>query len=426
MVELIKQIFTLDKITKIIVATPSNSAANLFTTALIDSGMFKNPFDFIRLVSNVQVEKGLVPDYLKRYCATVSVNSKSTTGETWENSEMRKNITKDDIMANRICISTLSCFGSLMQMKIPDDHFSHVIIDEAGQSTEPESLIPISLLAQHKGQVILAGDPLQLGPCSNSRYVKNFKLDLSLLERLLDTNKCYAQNSKRQFNPLFVTQLKINYRSLPSILKVYNDLFYNSELECAINNKSSSEAEMFNILVGIENLFPKTINRSCGMFFVDVVKGKNRRVPDSCSWYNEEEMNSIISFLSKLNAVGIDFKDIGIITPYALQVKKFKHKISIALPETDLKVGTVEEFQGEERHIILVSTVRTDEIYFQNDAKFSLGFLQCKKRMNVAISRAKSMLVVFGKAECLKKDEKWTKLINYAQENGTFVIDDRT
>lgn len=144
------------------------------------------------------------------------------------------------------------------------------------------------------------------------------------------------------------------------------------------------------------------------------------------SWYNDEEMNSIISFLSKLNVVGIDFKDIGIITPYALQVKKFKHKISVALPGTDLKIGTVEEFQGEERLIILVSTVRTDERHFNSDAKYSLGFLQCKKRMNVAISRAKSMLVVFGKAECLKKDEKWTKLITYTQENGTFVTDDRT
>lgn len=243
--------------------------------------MFKNSLDFIRLVSNIQVEKCLIPDYLKRHCATVSINSNPAPGEKWENSEVRKNMTKIDIMDYRICISTLSCFGNLMQMNFPDDHFSHVIIDEAGQSTEAESLIPISLLAQHKGQVVLAGDPLQLGPCSNSRYVKSLKLDYSLLERLLDTNECYAQNSEKQYDPHFVTQLKINYRSLPSILKVYNDLFYNSELEGAVNSKNSSEAEMFSILVGIDNLFPKTISRSCGTFFVDVVKGKNRRVPDS-------------------------------------------------------------------------------------------------------------------------------------------------
>lgn len=94
--------------------------------------------------------------------------------------------------------------------------------------------------------------------------------------------------------------------------------------------------------------------------------------------------------------------------------------------EADLKVGTVEEFQGQERSIILVSTVRTDEKHFTNDAKFGLGFLQCAKRMNVVISRAQSMLVVFGKGEILRKDERWAKLISYTEENGTFVTDDRT
>jgi RNA helicase armi len=107
-------------------------------------------------------------------------------------------------------------------------------------------------------------------------------------------------------------------------------------------------------------------------------------------------------------------------------VKRFKHKISVALPDTDLKVGTVKEFQGQEKFIIFVSTVRTDEKHFNSDAKFGLGFLQCEKRMNVAISRAQSMLVVFGKAEVLRKDERWAKLIAYTEENATFVTDDRT
>lgn len=107
-------------------------------------------------------------------------------------------------------------------------------------------------------------------------------------------------------------------------------------------------------------------------------------------------------------------------------MKKFRQKISTALPDTDLKVGTVEEFQGEERLIILVSTVRTDERHFSTDAKFGLGFLQCDKRMNVAISRAQAMLVVFGKGKVIKNDEKWGKLIAYTEEHETFIIDDRT
>lgn len=317
-IELIKQIFTLDPTTNIIVATPSNSAANLFTTALIASEMFRNPLDFVRLVSNNQVEKNLIPDYLQRYCATVSIatenNRRKKELHVIEASELRKNLTKFEVMNYRICIATVSCFGSLMQMKFSEDHFSHVIIDEAGQSTETETLIPISLLTKFKGQVILAGDPLQLGPISHSRYVKSLSLDASLLERLLTTNSCYAQNADSEYDPRFVTKLKINYRSLPSVLKVYNDLFYNGELHGAVNDETSSEAEMLSMILDNEIVFPEATGQSCGVFFVDVKKGRNSRVIDSCSWFNDGEISAIISFLSKMSMMGIEFKNIGVVS----------------------------------------------------------------------------------------------------------------
>lgn len=314
-IELIKQIFHHDKSTKIIVATPSNSAANFFTSALKDFEELKSN-QFIRLVSNNQVEKNLIPDDLLKHCATVSIsaNSRHKRSETVETNTagLKKNFTKDDIERCHICIATLSCFGGLMQMEFPENHFSHVIIDEAGQSTEAETLIPISLLSKDKGQVILAGDPLQLGPISNSRFVKRLNLDTSFLERLLTINSCYAQNTAKEYDPRFVTKLKINYRSLPSVLKVYNELFYNSEL--LSKDDTSSEAELLSIILDIENIFPMKTGQSCGVFFVDVVKGKNRRVPDSCSWYNEEEMNSIISFLCKMKMTGIKFEQIGVVS----------------------------------------------------------------------------------------------------------------
>jgi RNA helicase armi len=109
------------------------------------------------------------------------------------------------------------------------------------------------------------------------------------------------------------------------------------------------------------------------------------------------------------------------ITPYALQVKHIRRIFDSALPEGAPKVGTVEEFQGQERQIILISTVRTNEAYINSDIFFGLGFLKCEKRMNVAISRARALLVVFGKESVLGQDSNWNHLIQYTKNNGTYV-----
>jgi hypothetical protein len=126
-IELTKQVFTLDPTSNFIIAT-------LFTSALVSSGMFKNPLDFVRFVSNNQVEKNLIPDDLQRYCATVSIatDSNRRKNPTYEIEGMglRKNLTKFEIMGYQIYIATLSCFGTLLQMKFPDDHFSHQLVSQ--------------------------------------------------------------------------------------------------------------------------------------------------------------------------------------------------------------------------------------------------------------------------------------------------------
>ena len=113
------------------------------------------------------------------------------------------------------------------------------------------------------------------------------------------------------------------------------------------------------------------------------------------------------------------------ITPYALQVKHIRQIFESAMPNCGVKVGTVEEFQGQERQIILVSTVRTNCQYINSDIHFSLGFLKCEKRMNVAISRARALLVVFGKESILGQDPHWNYLIQYTKNMGTYVLDSK-
>lgn len=425
--ETILQIFTHVESSKIIVATPSNSAANLITDMLLDSGALnlRNP-PFLRIMSNNQVEKDLIPEHLRRFCGTVNVASETSKRreEPMRNEcGILLNCSKSFIQDYQIIIGTLNCLGSLMEMDLRG-FYSHVIIDEAAQSIEPEAIIPLTLLNKRRGQCVLSGDIKQLGPILISRLGNIFEYNSSMLERLLTTQSFYKRTygpEGDEYDPKFVTKLKINYRSHPSILKLYNDLFYEGELEAAVDEDKSLEAQL--LAYKTENVLWKNTNRKCGVYFVNVDNGVNKRIQNSCSWYNDMEIRRIISFLSKCSANDIHFKDIGICTPYALQVKKLKEEISLHLNDTDLKIGTVEEFQGQERMIVIVSTVRTSEIHLSKDARFGLGFIQCPKRMNVAISRARALLVVFGKEKILKMDETWRKLIEYTKNNNTYVVE---
>lgn len=318
-VELIKQLFHLIPNSRLLVATPSNSAANIFTEALKTSDEFKDHHDFIRFVSNNQIEKELIPDELKPYCGTISVSSDNNATSditTYDKDGIRLQCTKSKIVNYRICIATLSCMGSLMQIKFPKDHFTHVIIDESGQSTEALSLIPMTLIAKNSGQVILAGDPKQLGPIMISRFSKNFKMDTSMLERLLNTNPCYAKKygaNGNEYDPRFVTKLKINYRSIPGVLKVYNDLFYDSELEGVVDDETSFAAKFLSFLE--DDLWNNTTaNKKCGVYFINIAKGHNLKVAESCSWYNEEELNAVYSFLNKIEFCKIPFKHVGVVS----------------------------------------------------------------------------------------------------------------
>lgn len=169
------------------VAAPSNSAANLITKLLGESGFLKTG-EFARIVSQNSIERDQVPDEIRQHCLTADIaapRSKCEPENPFENG-IRVQCTSDKLTMYRILISTCSTFGSLLQMKFKPGHFTHAIIDESGQCTEPEIAIPISLIDRNDGQIILAGDPHQLGPVVLSSAGRRCGLDKSLLSRLLD------------------------------------------------------------------------------------------------------------------------------------------------------------------------------------------------------------------------------------------------
>ena len=114
-------------------------------------------------------------------------------------------------------------------------------------------------------------------------------------------------------------------------------------------------------------------------------------------------------------------KEIGVITPYRRQVQKIRKKLHQEHNFKDVTVGSTEEFQGQERKVIIVSTVRSTHQYVNTDNQYKLGFLANPKRFNVAITRAKALLIIIGNLHILSQDPAWADLLTYAREQGCYT-----
>ncbi|NXG84323.1 SDE3 helicase, partial [Stercorarius parasiticus] len=416
-VEAIKQVWTCFKDARILACAPSGSATDLLCQRLIKDIA---PRYIYRLIGSSRNYQEVPPDI--RPCCN------------WDDEHSCYVYpSKEHLGRYRILITTLVTAGRLVSANFPPGFFSHVFIDECGHAVEPESVVAIAGLLTamdqetnpNGGQLVLAGDPQQLGPILRSPLAIEHGLGTSLLERLMLHNPLYKKSSAG-YDPQFVTKLLWNYRSHEAILRIPNELFYDSELKAC----ESIEPDVRSLYCTWDELpkkgFPIIFHGVCG---------EDRREATSPSFFNTAEIEVLVHYLKKLlqsrgkgGCPSVSPKEVGIISPYRKQVEKIRKAITSldpvlrALPDIKLlKVGSVEEFQGQERRVILISTVRSCSEYFQLDQTFKLGFLKNPKRLNVAITRAKALLIVVGNPAVLSKDQHWQRFLRYCREEGGYT-----
>ncbi|XP_077977756.1 uncharacterized protein LOC144433319 [Glandiceps talaboti] len=395
LVEAILQVFQHIPSSRILACAPSNSASDLLTERLHASGLLQSS-DMARLNAFSRKEE-TISETVQQY----SHDGNSLT----------------IVAHHRIVVSTCVTAGMLYQLGLKSGHFTHVFVDEAGQATEPECVVPAGLAVGNKGQIVLAGDPLQLGPVLTSRPAIRFGLGLSLLERLMsrplymrDPDK-YTTNGN--YNPFLVTKLVDNYRSHPALLSLPSQLFYHDELVPKADPEQRECLCQWNELPNKEG-FPILFHG---------IKGDDLREGNSPSWFNPVEAVQVMKYLKSLlcnDVRPLKYSDIGVITPYRKQVEKIRLLID-SLGMEDIKVGSVEEFQGQERLVIIISTVRSTENLVGFDTRHNLGFLSNQKRFNVAITRAKALLVVIGNPYVLVQDYHWLSLLHYCIKNNAYI-----
>ncbi|XP_077997664.1 putative helicase MOV-10 [Glandiceps talaboti] len=401
MVESIKQVYDCLPNSFILACAPSNSAADLIAHRLLKATPVAK--STILRLCGLSRQYILVDHFLKesKVC-------------NYNEDEDVVFPSKEDIMKKRIIVATLVTAGRLVSAGVPKDHFTHLFIDESGYSMEPESVISVAGLLDRNnakgGQLVLAGDPKQLGPVLRSPLAIKYGLAKSLLERLMEDSKVY----KRPYNANILTKLVRNYRSHPEILKIPNELFYDSELQV-----HAGDQLLWNSLCQWSRLptqgFPIIFHG---------VEGLDRREGQSPSFFNMEEAEVVWDYVKDLfemrGTINIKEENIGIITPYRRQVQKIK-KVLRKKNYPYIKVGSVEEFQGEERLILIISTVRsTSEENLRLDIDYQLGFLKNPKRFNVAITRAKALLIVIGNPFMLQRDLHWNTLLQYCHSKKAY------
>ena len=281
-------------------------------------------------------------------------------------------------------------------------------------SLEFESLIPL-LKVGKDCSIVLAGDPKQLGPTVRSSCASSNGLSLSLQERLMGLS-LYQEDS----NYCVITKLLDNYRSHSALLSVPSQLFYEGSLRCKASAEISSACAGFELLRDGQN-FP--------MMVYDVFDGKEKSKIDTPSFYNIEECYASVRIIEALLAspnVKIHAGQIAIITCFRAQVLKMREILRESQLST-VNVGVVEDFQGQEMSVVLVSTVLTEnQRRWMKGTMCGLGFMLDPKRFNVAITRASSLCVIVGNVNYLENSGSyWTALIDHVRRNGGVSGDSR-
>ncbi|KAH8770117.1 P-loop containing nucleoside triphosphate hydrolase protein [Diaporthe sp. PMI_573] len=302
-------------------------------------------------------------------------------------------------------------------------HWSALLIDEAAQATEPEALTPLAVVAPHLSSpetlsplFVMAGDEHQLGPRT---LLPDSPLKISLFARLFKRG-VYAEHPLARGKPLTQSllpipcpafaSLKRNYRSHPAILAVPSSLFYADDLE--------PEASDTNRLTDWDGWR----GRRWPVIFHDNASQDELELPGliqgTGGWFNAGEAEIACQYAASLVASGlVEQSEVCIMSPFKAQVQRLRKRMRDR-HLWDVNIGPLEAFQGLERAVVILCVTRSRAKFLDEDQRMGWGVIDTPDKMNVALTRAKSGLIVVGRRELLVEDPNWKAFVDYCERNG--------
>ena len=271
--------------------------------------------------------------------------------------------------------------------------YGTLFIDEAAQALEAACWIPIRRVSR----VILAGDHCQLPPTVKSIAALKAGLGKTLMERIVE------------MKPEVVTLLKMQYRMNDDIMRFSSNYFYDGQVESAPNVKYRG---ILDLDVAMEWVNPSENSEYSDKSFKETFIG------ESFGRINKDEaeltLNTLQQYFERISKQRLldERIDVGIISPYRAQVQYLRRllmKREFFKPfRRQISINTVDGFQGQERDIIVLSMVRSND-----DGQ--IGFLRDLRRMNVAITRARMKVIILGDVATLTRHPFYRQLWQYIQ-----------
>lgn len=399
---------------QVLVCAPSNNAVDLLTMKLHAAGVkvvrLGNPGRISEELQNLSIDyaitghhdfkkikefkkmaseyKNMASKYKRNFGHAERQQRKAILDESrklqGEADKIEKFIINDLIEKSQVITCTL--VGSANYM-IRDKTYSTVFIDEAGQAPEPACWIPI-LRAE---RVVLAGDHQQLPPTIKSQQAAREGLSVTLFEKIIQRQK------------VATTMLEVQYRMNEKIMAFSNKKFYHDKL------------------IAHESVKDKTLGESLAVEFIDTAgcSFNEEQGQNTSSLVNIGEAEVLIKHLKEVIEQNIltEKNSIGIISPYKAQVNLLEIKVEeneeLKKMGKRLAINTVDGFQGQERDLIYISLVRSND-----DGE--IGFLSDLRRMNVAMTRARQKLVVIGDSATLASHPFYKDMLDYMERIGAY------
>lgn len=296
-----------------------------------------------------------------------------------------------------LVFATLNSSGADV-LKLCKYDFSAIIIDEAAQSVELETFIPIVNFPC--SSLIFVGDPMQLPATVISNHPKMTSLyRRSLFERFV----------KQNFEPIFFLQRQ--YRMHPAISCLPSQLFYSGKLK----NGALASADYQ------RPFHTDSLRRFGPLSFIDTTLFRGAREERTYCGSIRNRMEAmvvavVIASLLRRYSSYAQSSDICVLTPYKAQIREIQIELSRFddLGAGNIQVSTVDSIQGREKEIVVFSAVRGD--------RDSIGFVRDMRRMNVAITRSKVALIVVGNSRGLSKaDANWAALVDRCYNLGSHL-----